>query len=334
MITLEQIAFLAGCSISTASRVLNRTGPVSAEMVRKVRRAAAETGYRQVKTRAGYGRRSRPVVGVLVPSITNPVFAASLAGIQHRLQAAGHGVLIAQSNYDPSNEVSAVASLLEEHPTGLILTLCDPRSSDALSAALPPTVLLNNLPMPRFQAAVTVDNFQASYELTSFLLSKGHTRILFVSGHFTSSDRARLRYEGHCQALAESGYEPLDPVEIAFLDGYEHLDLLDVVENIRPSAIIASNDLLALGVIGALRRHGLCVPEDISVCGFDGIVIGRLLERPLTTIKMPDTDMGTAAAALLLDMAENAAPPRHLRVGHQLFAGATVARAKARSVET
>jgi DNA-binding LacI/PurR family transcriptional regulator len=328
MTTLEQVAFKAGCSISTASRVLNRTGPVSAEMVRKVRRAAAEIGYRQVKVKSASGRRSRPVVGVLVPSISNPVFAASLAGIQHRLQAAGHGVLIAQSNYDPASEAAAVASLLEEHPTGLILTLCDPRFSAALSAALPPTVLLNNLPMPRFQAAVTVDNFQASYELTNFLLSKGHHRVLFVSGHFTSSDRARLRYEGHCQALADTGREPLEPVQIAFLDGYENLDLLDVVENIRPTAIIASNDLLALGVIGALRKHGLSVPNDISVCGFDGIAIGRLLDRPLTTMKMPDADMGTAAAALLLDIAENAAPPRHLRVGYQLFAGGTVACAK------
>jgi DNA-binding LacI/PurR family transcriptional regulator len=125
-------------------------------------------------------------VGVLVPSISNPVFAASLAGIQRRLHAAGQNVLIAQSNYDPSSEASAVASLLEEHPTGLILTLCDPRCSDVLSAALPPTVLLNNLPMPQLQAAVTVDNFQASYELTQFLLGKGHHHILFVSGHFTS----------------------------------------------------------------------------------------------------------------------------------------------------
>ncbi|MCI9868329.1 substrate-binding domain-containing protein [Rhizobium skierniewicense] len=325
MITLEQVAFRAGCSISTASRVLNRTGPVSAEMVRKVRRAAAEMGYRHIANKAGDSRRSRAVVGVLVPSISNPVFAASLAGIQRRLQAAGQSVLIAQSNYDPSSEASAVASLLEEHPTGLILTLCDPRCSDVLSAALPPTVLLNNLPMPRFQAAVTVDNFQASYELTRFLMDKGHHHILFVSGYFTSSDRARLRYEGHCKALADSGLRSLEALQIGFLDGYENLDLLDVVENIRPSAIIASNDLLALGVISALRRHGISVPGHISVCGFDGISIGRMLERPLTTIRMPDADMGTAAAAMLLDVAQNAAPPRHLRVGYQLFPGATVA---------
>lgn len=328
MITLEQIAFRAGCSVSTASRVLNNTGPVSAEMVRKVRRAAAETGYRHVKPRTGKGRRSRPVVGVLIPSITNPVFAASLGGIQHRLQAAGHGVLIVQSNYDPASEAAAVDSLLEQHPTGVILTLCDARYSDALSAALPPTVLLNNLPMSQFQAAVTVDNFQASYQLTNFLLSKRHSRILFVSGQFTSSDRARLRYEGHCQAMTDARHYPLPALQINFLDDVENLDLLDVVENTRPTAIIASNDLLALSVIGALRHHGLSVPDDVSVCGFDGISIGRLLERPLTTMKMPDADMGTAAAALLLDIAENAAPPRHLRLGYQLFPGATVASPK------
>jgi DNA-binding LacI/PurR family transcriptional regulator len=325
MITLEQIALRAGCSVSTVSRVLNRTGPVSAEMVRKVRRAAAEAGYKHVQSKAGQVRRSRPVVGVLVPSITNPVFAASLGGIQHRLQAAGHSVLIAQSNYDPANEVSAVASLMEQHPTGLILTLCDSQSSEALPDTLPPTVLLSNLPMPRFPAAVTVDNFRASYELTSLLLKEGHRRILFVSGHFASSDRARLRYDGYCQALIDDGHARLEAFQIPFLNGYEHLDLLDAIESVRPTAIIASNDLLALGVIGALRRYGLSVPDDVSVCGFDGIAIGRLLERPLTTMKMPDTDMGTAAAALLLDMAESAAPPRHLQIGHQFFAGATVA---------
>lgn len=329
MITLEQIALRAGCSVSTVSRVLNRTGPVSAEMVRKVRRAAAEAGYKHVQSKTGQVRRSRPVVGVLVPSITNPVFAASLGGIQHRLQAAGHSVLIAQSNYDPSNEASAVASLLEQHPTGLILTLCDSRSSDALPAVLPPTVLLSNLPMPRFPAAVTVDNFRAGYELATLLLKKGHRRILFVSGHFASSDRARLRYDGYCQALMDSKHEPLEAFQIPFLNGYEHLDLLDAVESVQPTAIIASNDLLALGVIGALRRYRLSVPDDVSVCGFDGIAIGRLLERPLTTMKMPDTDMGTAAAALLLDMAESAATPLHLQIGHQLFPGATVASPKA-----
>lgn len=317
--TLEEVAGRAGCSISTASRVLNGTGPVSEDMERRVRRAAAETGYRS----GDKGASGRPVVGVLLPSITNPVFSASLGGIQHRLQAAGHGLLIALSNYQPDEEVAAVATLLAQRPIGLLLTLCDPQNSDLLRKELPPAVLLNNLPMERFPAAVTVDNFAAGYEITRFILAKGHNRVLFVSGHFASSDRALLRYKGYRQAMAEKGFEPFEALQIAFIDGYDNLDLIDAIEHFRPTAIIGSNDLLALGVIGGLRRQGLSVPDDISVAGFDGISIGRLTDRPLTTIEMPDASMGTAAASLLLDIAASG-PARHLRLGHRLFAGKTV----------
>ncbi|WP_429813945.1 LacI family DNA-binding transcriptional regulator [Ensifer sp. B1-9] len=325
MATLQQIAFHAGCSLATVSRVLNGEGPVSDEMVRRVRRAAAELGYRPVQA-GRTAARNQPVVGVLVPSVTNPVFAASLGGIQHRMQTANHGVLIAQSNYDPALEARAVRSLLEQRPTGLILTLCDARNSEALSAALPPTVLLNNLPVARFAAAVTVDNYRAGFELTRHILDHGHRRILVVSGHFRSSDRARLRYDGYAAAMREAGVPPIEAVEIPFVDGYENLDLGTVLTHHRPTAIIASNDLLALGVIAALRRERLSVPDDVSVAGFDGIALGRLMSPTLTTVAMPDGAMGLAAAALLLDMAENASDCRHLTLECRLHAGGTVQR--------
>ncbi len=323
MSTLQQVAFRAGCSIATASRVLNHNGPVSDEMVRRVRRAAAELGYR-ASGRAGTFTRRRPAIGVLIPSITNPVFAASLSSIQHRALHAGHSVLIAQSNYDPAQEADAVASLLQQQPTGLILTVCDPEHSPALSSALPPTVLLGNLPTARFTAAVATDNFGAGRDLTDHLLRQGHRRILFIAGHFSASDRARLRYLGHVKAMEAAGHPPFAPLEISFIDGLEQLDLADVISGLRPTAIIASNDLLALGVMGALRRQGLSIPRDISVAGFDGISLGQLMEVSLTTVDIPDATMGAAAASLLLDMAENAAPPRHLTVPYRLRPGKTV----------
>jgi DNA-binding LacI/PurR family transcriptional regulator len=323
MSTLQQIAHRAGCSIATASRVLNCNGPVSDEMVRRVRRAAAELRYRPGGRSLTMARR-RPIIGVLIPSITNPVFAASLSSIQNRMLLAGHSVLIAQSNYDPAQEFDAVASLLQEHPTGLILTVCDAQKSLALSAALPPTVLLNNLPTARFAAAVTTNNFLAGKELTEHLIRHGHRRILFISGHFEASDRARLRYQGHVGAMEEAGLAPFDPVQIAFIDSYDQLDLGHSISTLQPTAIIASNDLLALGVIGSLRRMGLSIPREVSVAGFDGIAIGRMMDPPLTTVEMPDATMGTVAASLLLDMAENAAAPRHVTATFRLRCGGTV----------
>jgi DNA-binding LacI/PurR family transcriptional regulator len=322
MSTLEQVAHRAGCSIATASRVLNSNGPVSDEMVRRVRRAAAELRYR-VSGRLPTTARRRPVIGVLIPSITNPVFAASLSGIQNRMLLAGHSVLIAQSNYDPAQEVDAVASLLQERPTGLILTVCDPEKSLALSAALPPTVLLGNMPTVRFAAAVATNNFLAGKELTEHLLLSGHRRILFISGHFGSSDRARLRYHGYIRAMEEAGLQPFDALQIPFIDSYDQLDL-NAMSTFQPTAIIASNDLLAIGVMGSLRRMGLSIPRDVSVAGFDGIAIGRMMDPPLTTVEIPDATMGGVAASLLLDMAENAAAPRHVTTAFRLRCGGTV----------
>jgi len=323
MTTLQQVAKRAGCSLATASRVLARSGSASDQMVRKVRRAAAELGYRPVS--AGPGRAGRqPIVGVLIPSITNPVFSSSLSSIENRMLMAGHGVLIAQSHYDPGREVDAVEALLNERPTGLILTLCNAATSRILGMALPPTVLLNNRPTADYPAAVTVANRDAGRELTRLLLDLGHRQILFLSGNFAASDRAAMRHEGYCIAMEERGLEPLAPLQIAFVGGYDQLDLSVVLNRASPTAIIASNDLLAFGVIGALRREGFQVPRDISVAGFDGIAIGRLMEPQLTTIEMPDASMGATAASLLLDMAENAAPARHLEIPYLLRRGGTV----------
>lgn len=323
MVTISQVALRAGCSVATVSRVLNRTGPVSDEMIRRVRRAAAELGYRLTGHASGPSKR-RPAIGVLIPSITNPVFASSLASIQNRMLIAGHGVLIAQSDYDPAREADAVAALMNEQPTGLILTVCDAERCEALPSRLPPTVLLSNPPTARFPAAVGADNRAAGRDIADFLLALGHRRILFVSGHFGASDRARLRYGGYCDAMVTARHPAFDAVQIPFVDGFDALDLSDPLSRFSPSAIIASNDLLALGVIAALRRHGLAVPQDISVAGFDGIAIGRLTHPVLTTVEMPDATMGAAAASLLLDMAENAVAPRHLQVAHRIRPGGTV----------
>ncbi|MDI7864849.1 substrate-binding domain-containing protein [Rhizobiaceae bacterium n13] len=322
MTTLQQVAARAGCSLATASRALSLNGSVSDGMTRRVRRAAAELGYRPAPATGKASRR--PVIGVLIPSITNPVFSSSLASIENRMLVAGHGVVIAQSHYDPAREADAVQALLNDRPTGLVLTLCDPLNTMSLPSSMPPTVLLNNRPTERFPAAVTADNFKAARELTMMLIELGHRTILFVSGTFAASDRARLRHAGYRQAIEMSGLVPLEPMQIPFVGAYDQLDLSTVLSRHAPTAIIASNDLLAFGVIGALRREGLCVPCDVSVAGFDGIAIGQMIDPPLTTIEMPDASMGATAASLLLDMAENAAPPRHFDIAYFLRRGGTV----------
>lgn len=324
MATLEDVAKKAGCSIATASRALGARGPVSDAVKGRVRLAAAELGYRHGTSLLGrWGRR--PLIGVLIPSITNPVFAASLSQIQNRMQVGGHAVVLAQSNYDPAQEADAIGALLSERPTGLILTLCNAEHGVPRMSRLPPTVLLNNRPTSIFPAAVTVDNVEAGRRITQHLIDHGHRRILFVSGNFVASDRAFLRYQGYRTALSDIEVPPLPALQIPFIGSYyEQPDISVAVMELKPTAIIASNDLLACGVIGALRREGLSVPQDVSVAGFDGIAMGQLMTPPLTTIEMPDASMGAVAASLLLDIAEKGVAPRHLQVGFTLKPGGTV----------
>lgn len=325
MTLLQQIALKAGCSVATVSRALNRSGPVSERMTRRVEKAALELGYRPDANPASVPRlRHKPMIGVLIPSITNPVFAASLSNIQKRARVSGHGVIIAQSDYDLVREAEAIVDLVSERPVGLIMTLCDPKAAGNLPKTLPPTVLLHNLPTVRFPASVAADNFLAGRELCEHMLDHHHTSILFVSGAFAASDRAKLRYDGYRAAMKQRGLVPHPPLEVGFLNGYDALDLGQSLKLFAPTAMIASNDLLAFGVIGALRREGLRVPDDVSVAGFDGISLGRLIDPPLTTIEMADASMGAAAASLLIDMTENGSSPRHLNVAHSLRVGGTV----------
>jgi DNA-binding LacI/PurR family transcriptional regulator len=152
----------------------------------------------------------------------------------------------------------------------------------------------------------------------------GHRRILYVSGSFKASDRALLRYQGYLRTMAAAGVAPLDAVEVSFVSGYDQMDLGQALRTFAPTAIIGSNDLIALGVVGAIHREGLRVPDDVSVAGFDGIAIGKLINPTLTSIAMPDLSIGATAASLLLDIVENDAPLRHLELSHALRAGGTV----------
>lgn len=334
--TIKDVARKVRCSIASVSRVVNDSGPVSAVLRRRIAAAVAELDFRPSEVgRSLVLKRSR-TIGVLVPSVTNPVFADCLAGLQETARRAGHAVLIAQSDYEPGREVEAIAPLIAERPAGLVLTVCDPAASEArlrAAAAGIPTVLLFNEAAAVGDAVVTVDNRGAGREIAEALIRHGHRRISFVAGRFAASDRARARFEGVCDALEAAGLPVAPPVEIDFIDGPDRIDLSDLMAQSRPTAIVASNDLLAIGVVAALRRHGLSVPDDVSVAGFDGIAIGRLIAPALATIEWPARAMGAAAAAMLLDLVAGnaAAAARVVSLPHVFRPGGTLAGAPEKS---
>jgi DNA-binding LacI/PurR family transcriptional regulator len=321
--TIREVAARAGCSIATVSRVATGSGPVSEDMRRRVVEASVSLGFRMDRERG-----ARPTIGVLMPSLANPVFAAALAGIEQCARSQKLSTIVAQSHYDARDEERAVAALIAERPRGLILTVCAPSTCVALTSIIAqgiPAVTIYNADTPAALGAVLVDNRKAMAAVAGALTALGHRRILFVGGSFASSDRSAARYAGYCEALTACGADPLPPLEVDFIDAESDIDLSVAIERFRPTAITASNDLLAVTVIASLRRMGLSVPRHISVTGFDGIEIARLMAPKLTTVAQPSRTMGLLAAAMLLDIAAGRRKPTHLTAEANFLVGETTA---------
>ncbi|MGU3496698.1 LacI family DNA-binding transcriptional regulator [Xanthobacteraceae bacterium A53D] len=304
-VTIRTVAERAGCSIATVSRVLNGTARASVDVEMRVRAAVAELGFRPSEIGRSLKTLRTRTIGVVIPSLTNPVFAGSVAGMEAEARARGHTLLLTATDYDAGREQELVAALVAQSVAGLVLTVADPDANptlDLLDAEAIPYVLVYNEPQQAQRAAVTVDNAGAARALTEAFLAAGHRRVLFIAGRFSTSDRSRLRHQGYLAAMGAAGLTPEPVLELDYLaDTAAHRAALEKLLRgpERPTGIICSNDLLALSVIAALREMGLAVPAHISVAGFDGIAIGHLVTPPLATVDQPTRRMGEEAIARL-----------------------------------
>ncbi len=305
--SIREVAERAGCSLSTVSRVINRSGSASAPTIARVEAAVAELGFRPNSLGQSLRRQSSRAIGVVVPSFTNPVFAASVTGMEAVARGAGRHLLLSSTAYDPARELEIIEALLSQRVDGIALTVADASMSaalDRLEQVGLPYVLLYNQPRTPKRPAVTVDNFAATAELTRYLIGLGHTRIAYLGGRFGTTDRSRMRFEGCAAALEGAGLAAPRLLELDYLDSIEdHATVIgqSLPRLGKPTALLCSNDLLAISVIAALRALGVSVPEDISVAGFDGIAIGRMLRPGLATVDTPTVEMGQRAMQRLLD---------------------------------
>lgn len=331
-VTIRTVAERAGCSIATVSRVINGTARASAEAEARVRAAIAELSFRPSEIGRSLKTLRTRTIGVVIPSLTNPVFASSVAGIEAEARVRGHALLVTATDYDPERERAVVDTLVAQSVAGLVLTVADPDTNstlDMLDGEGIPYVLVYNEPQRIPRAAVTVDNAGATRALTEALIAQGHRRILFIAGRFSTSDRSRLRHQGYLAAMGAHGLAPEPVLELDYTDDAPvHRAALESLfaARARPTALVCSNDLLALSIIAAVRTMGLCVPSEMSVAGFDGIAIGRLVTPELSTVEQPTCLMGARAVERLFDMFEGETGravehlPYHLRLTGTLAA--------------
>lgn len=309
--TIYDVAKRAGVSVATVSRIANGSGKVSAKTAEKVQIAIQELNFRPNALGRNLSTSKTRTIGIVMPSMSNPVFADVVAGINELARQHDYTLMLTMTEYQQDQEEAVIQSLLSYQPEGIILTVADPQNSialDMLDQADMPHVLIYNQPSHRTCPTLTVDNEQAGADVAACFIENGHQNLAMISGKLDKSDRAAARWQGfHNHCLAHQIPAP-QLVEIDFIDPdmdgiFQILQQQAELANIpAPTALFCSNDFLAISVIGALTRAGIRVPEDMAVIGFDGMAISTQLYPSLATVCQPSREMGRAAMQILLSL--------------------------------
>lgn len=305
-VTMKQVAEEAGVHASTVSRALNpeTRSMVVPSAVERVIKAAKKLGYRLDPVAASLRTGRSRLIGILVPDVATSVFTPILAGATERLSSAGYSVLVAYVGDDPERQRELTGGLVARRVDGLIIATAsreDPLVTFCIGERLP-VVLVNRTERTARVSAVVSDDLLGMQLAVDHLIDLGHRSIGHLAGppeHSTGF----LRRQGFRQALSLHGIEPTRaPSESA--DNYTREQGANATRRLLDShpeltAIVAANDLLALGAYDVLRERGLNCPADISIIGHNDMPLVDMVHPPLTTIRIGHRQMGRQAAELL-----------------------------------
>lgn len=319
-LTIVDIADLAGVSVSTVSRVLNKHPDVSAKTCKKVLDIINQYGYVPNNSARNLKRESMKAVAVIVKGFSNPIFTAMLGIIQHELEQNGYTMILAQVKTNQDEVGAAISLCKEKKPRGLIFMGGNFRHTRGKLAMLDvPFVMLtitmhNNVDRGAF-SSVTVDDHAAGYNVAQKIFEEGHRRLAAIGSSANDISISRLRIEGFRSAMQSNGLANEDS-QIAYAGEFSYKAGYDAAKELLRRAqftcLFCISDILAFGAIRAIHDAGLSVPQDISVVGFDGIEEGRYHIPSLATMKQPETDMAYESVRILLNHIRSGAPHRHL----------------------
>ena len=295
------VARESGVSVATVSRAFNFPDRVRPDTRERVHSVAQRLGYHPNASAQTLRTQRSKVIGVVLPTLLNPVFAECLQGLAQAAREGGYAILPMTTEYEIAHEERAVNQLVAANVDGLVLVVSNPRESLALRRLRERGVRFV-LAYNRDAAhpCVSVDSEQAVADAVRRLVGLGHRRIAMVSGQLAASDRAQQRLRGYEAGMRAAGLKTR-LLEVPFIDAAAGaIDRL-VTGRAAPTALVCSNDLLAIRAMRAVQQAGLRVPQDVSVIGFDGIALGRDLALELGTVAQPNARIGHTAAQLLIE---------------------------------
>jgi LacI family transcriptional regulator len=321
-VTIVDVATKAGVSLGTASRVLNNRRDVDQELRRRVMDAVRVLGY----VRSGHGRRaareSRPIITFVLGNreFLHPMHARMLQGAEQHCEEMGYYLVFKRLGYTAATPVTELGlpSLLRDHGIADCLILAGTNYLNLIeateAAGVPYVLYRNNLvgDGPRDSVdQVRADDESGSMDAMRYLVRLGHKRICFIGD--ISLPWFASRYMAYCAVVSEARLEPMaQTVGLAgdsFRNGFATTEAI-LRQGIRPTAIFAASDHVALGVLEQLRRNHVRVPEDCSVVGFDDLPDASLTNPPLTTVHSPFFELGRELARMAIEKAKAPCQPQ------------------------
>lgn len=314
-ITMNEIAKLAGVSKATVSRVLNDSECGVGEQTRvRVKKIAEELGYSVEQTEKKKNVSFTRYIALILPDITNPFFADLAKSVEQSLRRKGYSLVLANTDFSEDNEAAQMRELMVKRLEGILLVPSGIRAREEHDLPrryqIPMVLMDRKLEGISDIPGVYSNNEYASVISCEHLIRKGARDIVFISGPLNVSTSIE-RFEGYKAVLAQHSI-PFRPEmcrhgSYTVESGYNAVLELER-SGISYSAILAANDLMALGALKAVREFGYRVPEDVQIIGFDNIEFSQYCEPSLSTMQQPTFDMGAKAVELLTGIIEKRDP--------------------------
>lgn len=304
MLTIRDVARLAGVSVATVSRVLNNSTQVSPDTRDSVMKAVAQLGYRPNANAQALATQVSDTIGVVVMDVSDAFFGALVKAVDMVAQQYQKNVLIGNSYHEAEKERNAIEVLIRQRCNALIVhskALSDEELA-AFMEQVPGMVLINRTVPGYLHRCVGLDNISGAVMATRMLLNNGHQRIGYLASSHRIEDNEQ-RYEGWQRALQERGIVPLDSWLASGspdMQGGEAAMVELLGRNPGLTAVFAYNDSMAAGALTALKDNGVAVPQHFSLIGFDDIPIARYTDPQLTTVRYPVASMAKLATELAL----------------------------------
>lgn len=309
-VTIKDVAKQAGVSISTVSRVINNSKPVTDEVKQRVLEVIRRTGYIPNPLARSLVTKKSQLIGVIVPEVSDSFVNEMLDGIEEVAKMYDYEILLANTYSDKEQEMKSLNLLRAKQIEGIVMisNKIDNDHIEYINSLSIPATYISKTAREYDINSVDISNKNATYDMTKYLIDKGHKEIAFI---MTSKDKTileRERLSGYEKAIIENNLK-LDEkliryAGIEYEDGYESMmELLD--ENIVTQAVFVTGDEAAIGAINALNDRGYSVPDDVSVAGFSDVKIARIYRPKLTTVHQPLYDIGAVAIRMVIKLINN-----------------------------